>query len=795
MKWEPKTADYERSPYTGLTRESWLEAAEYMLKGIFLHIRHFEDPVVVPRQETEITYPHLQDPPQAQRSQRSAEIFEGLTRSFFIAAPLVANRPDVSVGGYSLAEYYRYQVLRSCTKLRPVYNAAGEDESYVGTYEELQAINHTENPYSCYQQTVETCALVICLWVSRRQIWDNYTKEERDAIAGFLTSYAHHATVPQNWRLFNMLDMAFLHMEGYPIDEAVMREHAQAVLNYYAGDGWYRDGHSFDYYSCWAFNMYAPLWNLWYGYENMPWVAAQFEAHSNELMRTYGDFFDRDGWTNMWGRSNVYRFAAVSAFDGNLLMPGGQADPGRARRIASGSLLQFLSREDFLQNGIPTLGFYGQFSPLVQGYSCAESPFWLGKAFLCLHLPPEHPFWTARENNGTWETLEEGQVKETCLDGPALCFSNHGGNGETILRTGKVVKNCGDIHGMWNYSKLCYNTKYPWEASLQSDSGTASGQKAEQAVEAALEQKTEQVTEAAPEQKTEQTRKPAVSRSQGFISERLLDRVSDQALEAQQYVLQTGEQGEYSRANVTFWHGQRDRVLYRRQFFDYNLENECHWIQAMNLADFAVPCGIVRVDKLRLYRTPVRLTLGAYGFPDNGTEILEKEAQYRVLTGTGSKCTDAGKLPEADAAGADAASDDAMGQARSGILRTARAVILKGHDSTGREKQLAMTIYDGWESLGIKQSEGTNPDSLRSLIVYGVTSRGRLYGNEPYILISQVITKEGLEDFTEEELFPIVRTEYADPEGCGGYGPVELLLQDGSRRRICFEGIEGRMML
>ena len=398
MKWEPKTADYERSPYTGLTRESWLEAAEYMLKGIFQHIRHFEDPVVVPRQETEITYPHLQDPPQAQRSQRSAEIFEGLTRSFFIAAPLVANRPDVSVGGYSLAEYYRYQVLRSCTKLRPVYNAAGEDESYVGTYEELQAINHTENPYSCYQQTVETCALVICLWVSRRQIWDNYTKEERDALAAFLTSYAHHATVPQNWRLFNMLDMAFLHMEGYPIDEAVMREHAQAILNYYAGDGWYRDGHSFDYYSCWAFNMYAPLWNLWYGYENMPWVAAQFEEHSNELMRTYGDFFDRDGWTNMWGRSNVYRFAAVSAFDGNLLMPGGQADPGRARRIASGSLLQFLSREDFLQNGIPTLGFYGQFSPLVQGYSCAESPFWLGKAFLCLHLPPEHPFWTAREN-------------------------------------------------------------------------------------------------------------------------------------------------------------------------------------------------------------------------------------------------------------------------------------------------------------------------------------------------------------------------------------------------------------
>ena len=704
MKWEPKTVDYKLSPYTGLTRDSWLEAAEYLLSGIFQHIRHFEDPVVVPRQETEITYPHLQDPPQAQRSQRSAEIFEGLTRSFFIAAPLMANRQSASVCGYSLAEYYKYQVLRSCTKLRPLYNAFGEDENYVGTYEELQAINHTEKPYSCYQQTVETCALVICLWISREQIWDTYTQGEKDAIAAFLTSYAHHATVPQNWRLFNMLDMAFLHMEGYPIDEAIMREHAQAVLNYYVGEGWYRDGHSFDYYSCWAFNMYAPLWNLWYGYENMPYVAAQFEAHSNELMKTYGDFFDRDGWTNMWGRSNIYRFAAVSAFDGNLMMPGARVVPGRARRIASGSLLQFLTREDFLQNGIPTLGFYGQFSPLVQGYSCAESPFWLGKAFLCLHLPPEHPFWTEKENNGTWEQLARGQVKETCLDGPALCFSNHEANGETILRSGKVVKSRGDLHGMWNYSKLCYNTKYPWESA------------------------------------------------------------PDQALEAQQYVLQN-EEGSCSRANVTFWYGQREQVLYRRQFFDYNLESESHWIQAINLADFVVPCGIVRVDKLRLHRTPICLTLGAYGFPDNGTETVEKQGQYQVLAGT------------------------------SGLWRTAHAIVLKGHDSTGREKQLAMTIYDGWERLRVKPSRGTNPDSEQSLIAYAETSRGRLYGNEPYILISQVITKESLEDFTEEELFPIIQVQYTDPEGCGGYGPVELLMRNGSRRQVCFEGIEGKLML
>ncbi|MGN0168325.1 MAG: DUF2264 domain-containing protein [Acetatifactor sp.] len=684
MKFEPKTLDFELSPYTGLTRESWLEAGTYMLEGIFQNIDDFEKPVVMPRKETEITYPHLKASPETQKTQRTAEVFEGLTRSFFIAAPMIQNIPDLKVCGYSMAEYYKNQVLRVCTK---------GDELYVGTYADQQDITGHENPFRAFQQTVETCALVICLWVSKQQIWDTYTRAEKDVIAEFLESYAHENTVPQNWRLFNMLDMAFLHMEGYPIQKDVMRDHAQAILNYYAGDGWYRDGHSFDYYSCWAFNVYAPIWNLWYGYENEPYLAKRFEEQSNKLMETYGDFFDREGWTNMWGRSNIYRNAATSAFDGNMLLRDSKANPGLARRISSGSLMQFLGREDFLYKGVPTLGFYGQFSPLVQGYSCAESPFWLGKAFLCLHLPADHPFWTAKENNGTWDTLEKNQVKVTTLDGPALCFSNHEANGETILRTGKVVKQPGDEHGMWNYSKLCYNTKYPWESAPAPD------------------------------------------------------------VEAQQYVLKDITTGELTKANVTFWHGQKEEVLYRRQFFNYRLETECHWIQAINLADFTVPYGVIRMDKLRLHRCPVSLTLGSYGFPDNGTEITEK------------------------------------------TCGEAKAIILKGKDAIGREKQMAMTIYDGWKDLKVLHSTGTNPDSEKSIIIYAETDRQKQYGYEPYILISQVITKESVEDFAENELFPIESVTYTDPEKCGGYGPVTVRLKDGTERHIEFKGIEGRMML
>ncbi len=691
MVFEAKTTDYELSPYTGLTRDSWLEAAEYMLTGIFGNIKSVDDPVVMPRKETEVTYPHYYSSPEVQENERRAEMFEGLTRSFFIAAPLIQNKPDVEICGYRLSEYYKQQIIRSCTK---------GDSIFVGTYEDLQERTNYADPFGVFQQTVETCALVICLWICKEQIWDTYSKEEKDKIAEFLTSFAHANTVPQNWRLFNMLDMAFLHMEGYPIDEEIMSDHAQAILNFYAGDGWYRDGHCFDYYSCWAFNVYGPLWNEWYGYENMPDIAARFEANSNKLMETYADFFDRDGFTNMWGRSNIYRNAATSAFDGNLFLKNSTINPGLARRICSGSLLQFLKREDFLYKGVPTLGFYGQFSPLVQGYSCAESPFWLGKAFLCLHLPANHPFWTAKENNGTWEGLGKEEVKETVLNGPALCFTNHEANGETILRTGKVVKNTNDLHAMWNYSKLCYNTKFPWESTP----GTKD--------------------------------------------------IHNGEVEAQQYVLKDVTTGKLMRANVTFWNGSRDGVLYRRQFFDYNLEQETMWIQAVNLADFPVANGIMRVDKHRLFRRPVTFTLGAYGFPDNGTEIITKKEG------------------------------------------NAKAVILKGKDYTGKEKQLAMTIYDGWQNLKLIHSKGTNPDSENSIVVYAETTFTKQYGgHEPYAMISQVLTKESLEDFTSDELFPIQSIQYEDMIGNGIYGDITIIMKNGTIKKVNFEEIESQLML
>ena len=75
MVFEVKNPDYNKSPYTGMTREHWLDAGRYLLEGIFGNIKSMDDPVVMPRKETKVTYPHLDASKEQQEIERMAEIF------------------------------------------------------------------------------------------------------------------------------------------------------------------------------------------------------------------------------------------------------------------------------------------------------------------------------------------------------------------------------------------------------------------------------------------------------------------------------------------------------------------------------------------------------------------------------------------------------------------------------------------------------------------------------------------------------------------------------------------------
>ena len=117
MKFKPNKLDFRLSPYSGLTRESWVEAGIYLLAGVFQHISSINDPVIVKRTEMNITYPHLNAPEEKQKQERKSEIFEGLARTFFVAAPLIRDNPEIEVCGKKLKDYYKNHILRICNRM------------------------------------------------------------------------------------------------------------------------------------------------------------------------------------------------------------------------------------------------------------------------------------------------------------------------------------------------------------------------------------------------------------------------------------------------------------------------------------------------------------------------------------------------------------------------------------------------------------------------------------------------------------------------------------------------------
>lgn len=431
--------DYELSPYTGMTRAHWMQSAKFLLKGVFGHINNMDQPIVMPKQD-KITYPQPDDP--SHRFQ--AAEFEGLARTMMLASPILLHEPDLVCNNIRVRDYYANQLLLASDKNSP---------RYLGKNSEFSA----EFGVQQYQHTVEGAALVIALMMAREQIWEQYNEKEKAQIADLISDYAHTRTIGNNWRFFNVLMLTFLKINGYNIDECALKDHLQHLLSNYAGDGWYVDDITYDYYNPWGFHFYGPIWCKWYGYEHEPEMAAIFEKRNLEFIGNYPRFFSREGNQLMWGRSIIYRFAASAAFGAHFLMKDPVLDPGHARRVASGNIMQFLGREDIYVNNLPCLGFYGPFLPLVQFYSCATSPFWLAKTYIALTLPEDSPFWISKENEGFWSNLGR-KSQHIDLPGPGIQVVNHGSTGTSEIRTAKVPK-----HDPY-YNQLQFNTNFYLEA-------------------------------------------------------------------------------------------------------------------------------------------------------------------------------------------------------------------------------------------------------------------------------------------------------------------------------------------
>jgi len=545
--YEVQAPDFDLSPYTGMTKKHYIECAKYLLERAFKYVDAVETPLSFPPVPGK-TYPQPDDPPWRHRSLE----FEALERTLTLAAPLMHVDPEVSIRGIKLKDYYGLQLYNALTPGHP---------NSLPLPEEL--------PDATYQFTCEFGGLFKTLLLLPDVLWPNYTQKQKDEMAVTISKWAHHRTTQNNWRIFNICTLSFLKKHGYEIDDELLKSHLLWVASYHSGDGWYLE-QTYNYYTISLFVVYGTIWNRAFGDEFYPEITATIEKSAHELMKTYTNFFARDGYINMWARSICYRTWISGGFPVSFMLKGDvPLDPGWARRLCSGSILQFVTREEFYHNDIPSLGFYGHKEFVLQSYSCPASPFLMFLPFICLALPDDSPFWTAKENEGIWEKLGD-QSEKAVLEKPGLVLVNHGKTGTSEIISGKVYY---DDH---NYSKLAFNTHFPWE-DHNPDGGTA------------ME-----------------------------YSFRSLDPRDVRGDDINFYLTGVALQNT-SEKNIAFttsqsmlYNGVHNDVLYRQAIMRKPPNNGVGYI--IDLAEITIPGGVIRVDRSRL-AFEHELTLGHYGLP------------------------------------------------------------------------------------------------------------------------------------------------------------------------------------
>ena len=565
---EVKNPDFKLSPHTGMSKKHYIECAKYLLERAFKYAGSLDTPLTFPIVPGK-TYPQPDDPDWRYRSLE----FEALERTFTLAGPLIHIDPEIEIKGIKLRDYY-------CLHL---YNALTPGHSNSLPLPE-------ELPDATYQFTCEFGGLFKTLLLMPETLWPHFTKEQQDEMAVTISKWGHHRTTQNNWRVFNITTLSFLKKYGYQIDDKLLKNHIHWVASYHSGDGWYLE-QTYNYYSISLFIVYTTIWNRTFGDDYYPEIAEIIEKSAQKLMESLTGFFGRDGYINMWSRSICYRTWVSGALPvAFMLKEKGLVDAGFARRLCSGSLLQFVTKEEFFVNDIPSLGFYGQRDYMVQNYSCPASPFLMFLPFICLALPDDSPFWTATENEGFWDILGS-KSKKTVLKSPGLVLVNHGKNGTSEIIPGKVYYNDP------NYSKLAYNTHFPWE-----DHNPQGGTSMEYSF------------------RSLDPRDVRGDDINFYLTGKTLDNNAE-------------INNSFTISQNMLYNGDKNGVLYRQAIMRKPPNNGVGYI--IDLAEITIPGGVIRADRSRL-AFEYELTLGHFGMPHmNGVKAevsRYEEGNKKVIT-------------------------------------------------------------------------------------------------------------------------------------------------------------------
>ncbi len=426
-----KTAeDAQLSPYTGYTREHWIEIAQQIIGGI------------LPYFSRESGMPELVgDPGETGHFARLFDVGgskEAFDRSLFLVAVYTAATGSDRVPGYkgSITEPYLREIRRGSDP---------QSEHYWGDHPTYDVFGTN---------------LAMGIQLSPRFFWEPLDERTRANVLRYFKDLSRTQAYDCNHWYFHQITVPLLEKHGIDSNREFLTGMLEHEMRWYRGDGWFIDGgnRSFDLYNFWAFQLYNnaltrfdPLWKKQFG--------AMVEKTTAKFLESYPYFFGRDGGHIAWGRSTTYRFAAVapvgwSVWNGTSTLP-----PGQARRIASGNLKYFWEHGALSERGLLEPGFWGPNTAIAEPYIDRGSPYWALQGMISLMIPADDPFWTEPEQ----PIPADGVGGRRALPGAQMAVKVSPVDGEARLYpVGQPFSHWGNWQRGVKYCQLAYSSYLGW---------------------------------------------------------------------------------------------------------------------------------------------------------------------------------------------------------------------------------------------------------------------------------------------------------------------------------------------
>ncbi len=360
--------DRGRSPFTGYTRQHWLEITERILAGYLAQL----DPATglpnlngVPGDRGHALL-HNGDP--VLRKVRSAEAVAMLA-AYYTAA---TGRDQVPGHRGSITAPLRAIITRAADPADPLKLRGGGPRFMIGP------------------------EVAFAILVNPRLFWEPFTREQQQRILDALEVLERTTTSDNNHHLFHMIPVPVLEQHGRPTRRAHHTTMLERIATWHRGEGWFIDGpannSAFDGYTFWGFHLYLnalahfdDAWRIRFR-ETLAPVTARF-------LEGAPHFFGCDGGPIPWGRSLVVRWGLLGSFGWAQLNGANPLAPGLTRRICSGVLKYFWEHGALHENGVLETGYRGANAVAAENYVGDGTGYFSAIGLSALLIPETDPFW------------------------------------------------------------------------------------------------------------------------------------------------------------------------------------------------------------------------------------------------------------------------------------------------------------------------------------------------------------------------------------------------------------------